>query len=183
MSIVQYKIPTLETKRLILREFRLSDFDTYAGLMANPQFKRYLGKGELLSRELSWRAYTAMIGHWVLRGFGFWALERKDTGEYIGHVGIHHPEDWPGTEIGWGLDPKQQGQGFALEAAKEAMRYGFDELKLERLISLIVEGNQPSVNLAKALGEKHNRTIDMMDLVVNVFQIEKDEYYSQVGNH
>ncbi len=173
---VEYQIPLLQTERLFMREFRLEDFDTYADLVADPVFRRYLGNGDLLNREMAWRAYTAMMGHWVLRGFGFWALEDKVTGEYVGHVGIHYPEDWPDVEIGWGINPKFQNLGYGHEAAKKAMQFGFEELGFEHLISLIVEGNRPSVKLAKKLNEKYTKTIEMMGLNVEVYRITRQEY-------
>ncbi|WP_251360308.1 GNAT family N-acetyltransferase [Kangiella sp. TOML190] len=182
LTDVQYQVPVLETERLRLREFRLSDFESYAQWMSDPNFRRFLGKGELLNREMAWRAFCGMIGHWVLRGFGFWALEHKQTGDYVGHVGIHYPEDWPDIEIGWGLDPKQQGQGYAFEAAEKAMQFGFESLQLEALISLIVRGNQPSVNLAQKLGEKHHKVIEMMGRKVDIFRITADEYGEMVKN-
>lgn len=176
LTKIQYEIPVLETERLIMREFRLEDFDTFAGLMADPSFRRYLGKGETLNREMAWRSYTGLIGHWVLRGFGFWALEHKQTGEYVGHVGIHYPEDWPDVEIGWGIVPKYQKGGYGFEAAQRALEFGFDELQLDYLISLIVKGNEPSAKLAKKLGEKYTKTIEMMGLDVEVYKITAQEF-------
>lgn len=176
---IQCKIPVLETERLILREFRLEDFNSFATLMADPVFRRYLGKGEPLNREMAWRAYTGIIGHWVLRGFGFWAIEHKSSGDYVGHVGIHYPEDWPDVEIGWGIAPVYQRGGYGFEAAKRVMQFGFEVLELEHLISLIVQGNKASANLAKKLGEKHTETIEMMGLPVDVYRIKRQEYLAK----
>ncbi len=173
---IQFKIPTLETQRLILREPRISDFDCFAEIMSDSSFRRYLGTGDVLSRETAWRAFCSMIGHWVLRGFGFWALEHKETGEYAGYVGIHYPEDWPDVEIGWGIVPKYQQGGYGFEAAQRVMQFGFEELELEYLISLIVQGNEASTALAKKLGETHSETIEMMELPVDVFKITRQEF-------
>ncbi len=176
LTRVQFEIPKLETKRLLLRELRLADFEAYAKWMADKDFRRFLGKGDCLSREMAWRAFCGLIGHWVLRGFGFWAIEHKQTGDFIGYVGIHYPEDWPDIEIGWGLDPKYQAQGYGLEAARRAMQFGFERLELDYLISLIVQGNTASAALAKKLGETFDKTIEMMGRPVDVFKITAMEY-------
>lgn len=176
---IQFQIPTLETERLVMREFRLSDFDVFADLMADPVFRRYLGEGDPLSRENAWRLYTGLIGHWVLRGFGFWALEHKDTGDYVGHVGIHYPEDWPDVEIGWSIAPKYQQGGYGYEAAKRAMQFGFKVLEQDYLISLIVQGNEPSAKLAQKLGEKHSKTVEMFGKKVDIYKITKQEFLAQ----
>ncbi|NVJ66648.1 MAG: GNAT family N-acetyltransferase [Gammaproteobacteria bacterium] len=176
---IQFEIPTLETTRLILREPRLSDFEPFAEIMSDTAFRQFLGKGEVLNREMAWRAYCSMIGHWVLRGFGFWALQHKDTGEYVGYVGIHYPEDWPDIEIGWGIVPKYQQGGYGYEAAQRVMQFGFEELELDYLISLIVQGNTASAALAQKLGETHDKTIEMMERQVDVYKITRAEYLAK----
>ena len=90
-------IPTIETARLILRGWREDDLDAYAEMMADPEVMRFLG-GES-SRGDAWRGMATLIGHWELRGFGFWAVERKHDGALIGRVGVQYPEGWPSTEI------------------------------------------------------------------------------------
>lgn len=179
---LQYDVPHLETERLLLRELRYSDFERFAEMNADPEFRRYIGNGEPISRELAWRAFTGMVGHWVMRGFGFWALEVKETGEFIGYLGIHYPEEWPcGIEIGWGLAATAQGKGYAIEAAITAMRYGFETLELTSLVSLISEGNDASKKVAMKLGEKHIKNIDFYDFDVCVFEITAEEFFAKHG--
>ncbi len=179
LTQVKLEMPTLETERLLLREFRLSDFDVFADLMADPIFRRYLGKGDPLNRENAWRTYCSIIGHWVLRGFGFWALEDKATGAYVGHVGIHYPEDWPDVEIGWGIHPDYQQSGYGFEAAQRVMQYGFETLELDYLISLIAEGNEASANLALKLGEKYTETVEMFETRVRIYKITREEFLAK----
>jgi RimJ/RimL family protein N-acetyltransferase len=71
-------IPVLETERLRLRPFRLSDFDDYAAMCGDPEVARYLGTR--FSREQSWRHLAFLVGHWKLRGYGMWAVEERETG-------------------------------------------------------------------------------------------------------
>ena len=143
------KIPTIESTRLIFREFREDrDFDAYARFYATEQTKYYGGP---LSRSLAWRAAATMMGHWIIRGFGAWAVEEKATGDFCGIVGLWHPEGWPEREITWSIVPEKQGQGFAYEGAIRARQYAYETLGWEIVHSCILDGNVASIGLAKKL--------------------------------
>ena len=143
-------IPTIETARLILRGWREDDLDAYAEMMADPEVMRFLGGAS--SRGDAWRGMATLIGHWELRGFGFWAVERKHDGALIGRVGVQYPEGWPSTEIAWTLGRSYWGQGYATEAAKASLDFGFKTTRLPKLISLIDPDNRASWRVAQRLG-------------------------------
>ena len=109
-------IPRLETERLILREFSPDDFEAFAAFMADEDVTRYL-TGRPMSRADAWRSLASSIGHWHLRGYGTWAVERKEDKAFMGRVGMINPEGWPGLEIGWTLGKPHWGKGYATEAA------------------------------------------------------------------
>ena len=88
-------IPTLTSERLILRPFRENDLDAFARCCQDEETMRYLGG--TLSREDAWRQMAMLLGHWQLRGYGMWALEERATGAFVGRLGFHRPEGWPGT--------------------------------------------------------------------------------------
>lgn len=148
------QIPTLTTDRLILRAFRDDDLDAYAEMCADPEVMRYLGEGKTLSRVEAWRQMAFIVGHWQLRGFGLWALEEKASGRFIGRAGLLQPEGWPGFEAGWTLGRAWWGKGYATEAAREALRYAFEDLDRDHVISLIRPENKPSIRVAERLGER-----------------------------
>jgi len=125
-----------------------------AASAADPEVMRHVGTGVTLSREDAWRSLASMLGHWELRGFGQWALERKDTGEFIGRAGFMQPEGWPGFELGWTLGRPHWGRGYAIEAARRALQWGREVLRRDRVISLIRPANERSVKVALALGSK-----------------------------
>ncbi len=82
---------SLETPRLLLRQFRESDWDAYAQMSADAEVMRYIGTGVTLTRDESWRSIANFLGHWQLRGYGMYAIESKESGEFVGRVGIHDP--------------------------------------------------------------------------------------------
>jgi len=154
-------IPRLETERLLLRELRNEDFDAFAAFMADPDVTRFL-TGEPMARPDSWRLLSSAVGHWVLRGYGTWAVERKSDGAFMGRVGMLNPEGWPGLEIGWTLGKPYWGQGYATEAAAAAMRYAFLTQPVDRLISCIDPDNKPSQAVARRLGETQGPRQDLI---------------------
>lgn len=142
----------LRTERLLLREFRESDFDAYARICADPEVMRYLGNGEPLTRSQAWRSMAMVLGHWTLRGYGLWAVEELASGRCIGRIGLFNPEGWPGLEVGWLVAREHQGRGFATEGGRAALMHARDALGAPRVISLIRPANAASIRVAEKLG-------------------------------
>lgn len=161
----------LETERLLLRMFRSDDIDTYAALCANAEVMRHLHSAPL-SRLEAWRQMAMFVGHWHLRGYGVWAAVEKSTNTLVGRIGFLNPEGWPGFELGWTLDRAAWGKGFAIEGARAALRYAFDELKKSHVISLIHPGNVRSIRVAERLGEKPEGTALLFGIEVLVYGID-----------
>jgi RimJ/RimL family protein N-acetyltransferase len=147
-----FTIPTLETERLFLRAMRDEDIAEEVAFFAS---ERSHNVGGPLPKNQVWRAMAGMIGHWALRGYGFWALEEKTTGRYLGRVGLWCPDPWPEPEIGWTVMDHAEGKGFAREAALASRAYAYDVLGWTTAISLIVAGNTRSEALAARLGAHH----------------------------
>src|SRR2546428_12320377 len=113
--------PALETERLILRPWKPEDFEPYARFSADEESMRYLGRdGRPTDAAETWRTICLFIGHWYLRGYTFWAVEEKASGEFVGRGGPWKPEGWPDLEIGWAVDRSRWGRGYAAEAARGA---------------------------------------------------------------
>ena len=144
-------IPTLETDRLILRAPSESDLDAEVAFYASDR-SAYVGGP--LPREQVWRMLAAFLGHWSMRGYGFWGIDDKETGEYLGRAGLWFPEGWPEREIGWALMAGAEGRGIALEAATMARNHAYGTLGWDSAISLIAPGNDRSVALAERLGAR-----------------------------
>ena len=147
----------IETERLILREIDPErDFESWATSMADENTVRYLGS-KPMNRAQAWRSMAMMIGHWAIRGYGFFSLESKLTGEWVGRVGPWFPEGWPEPEVGWTIAPGHLRKGYAFEAARASIDYAFNTLGWSRVIHVIMEGNEASIALAKKLGSSFVR--------------------------
>jgi len=142
----------IETERLILREIDPErDFDGWAAAMADEETVRYTG-GIVMDRNLAWRNMAGVIGHWQIRGYGFFSVESKSTGEWLGRVGPWYPLGWPAPEIGWTILRQHWGRGYATEAAQASLDYAFDTLGWPRVIHAILVGNEASIAVAEKLG-------------------------------
>ena len=139
-------VTELQTARLLLRPWRAEDLDPYARMCADPDVMRYMPK--TMTREESSRQVGGFISHWEEKGFGLWAVEEKASGAFIGRIGLMVHDDWPEgehkTEVGWMLDRPYWGRGLATEGALASVGYGFEELGLERIISITLPENAAS---------------------------------------
>jgi RimJ/RimL family protein N-acetyltransferase len=117
---------------------------------------RYIGGGAPLTWEESEAQISRFVRHWEERGFGLWAVEHEESGAFVGFVGLVYHEGWAEgehkTEVGWRLDRAYWGRGLATEGALASVRYGFEELGLERVISIIQPENAASRRVAEKTG-------------------------------
>lgn len=146
---------TVDTERLRLRPWEPDDLDALAAVFAEPDFWWYpFGRG--LTREETERFVQRQIDHWATHGFGMWAAESRDDAQLIGYVGLAIPtwlpEVLPAVEVGWRLRPDHWGRGLATEGGRASLRYGFEELGLDRIVSIFVPDNVASGRVMAKLG-------------------------------
>jgi RimJ/RimL family protein N-acetyltransferase len=144
---------TLTTPRLVMRPWRAEDREPYFAINCEPAVLRYLTP---LTREGSDAMIEGIDQHFAEHGWGRWALEERETGLLIGHCGlmpVHADLPFaPGLEIGWKLSERWQGKGFAREAAEETVQFGFETLRLDRILAYTTPANTPSWGLMERLG-------------------------------
>lgn len=150
----------IESARLLMRQWREEDFEAYAGFYADEETARFVGG--VKPRHEAWRHMAMQIGHWVLRGFGVWAVEEKEGGVFVGAAGLWRPEGWPELEVGYWLLPSAWGKGFATEAARRARRYAYEELGATTLVSYIHPKNGTSKKVAERLGARPEEVIELL---------------------
>lgn len=141
--------PRIETPRLCLRPYRLSDFDLIRAFYAT---ERAAFVGGQLSPRVVWDGMMNCVGQWAIFGFGGWAVDRRSDGVTIGEIAIQRPANYPETELGWILFGGFEGQGYAYEMAMAARTFGFSTLGLGTLVSYVDRANDRSIRLARRLG-------------------------------
>jgi RimJ/RimL family protein N-acetyltransferase len=145
--------PILLTERLILREWRESDVDMFASLSADPEVMEYL---QLADRAASDALALRIRDHFVKHGFGFWAVEIPGQVPFIGFVGLmvtrYQAHFTPSVEIGWRLGREHWGKGYATEAAKASLDFGFRTLALSEIVATTVPLNRRSRAVMDRLG-------------------------------
>jgi RimJ/RimL family protein N-acetyltransferase len=114
-----------------------------------------------------------IVGHWLLRGYGMWAVEERESGAFLGRIGFFNPEGWPGFELGWTLGRQWWGKGYATEGARAALDYAWRELGREHVISLIQPANQPSIGVAERLGERLEGEVELFGNRALVYGIHR----------
>ena len=149
----------LETPRLRLRQWRASDAESVIDFYSDPQISRYVGGPRL--PDQAWRGMALMMGHWQLKGYGYWAVEEKRSGNFVGCTGLWQSPGWPELELGYWLVKSHHGKGYGKEAAIACRDYARDELNADSLVSYIDKDNLPSIKLAENLGAYYDKTIEL----------------------
>jgi RimJ/RimL family protein N-acetyltransferase len=150
----------IRTGRLVLRRWRASDREPFAAMNADPAVVEHL-QGPM-SRDRSDDFIDRIERHWDERGWGLWAVEVPGVAPLVGYVGL-----WPAdflaegmVEVGWRLARPHWGRGYATEAAREALRFGFEEVGLPEIVSFTVPANERSRRVMERIGLRRDPTGD-----------------------
>lgn len=144
----------IETQRLCLRQWNAADFVPFAAMNRDSEVMKFFPA--LLTRQESDALASRIQALIAEKGWGFWAVETKADARFIGFVGLNSPgynlPFSPCTEIGWRLMRSAWGQGYATEAGLAALRFGFQQLELNEIVSFCVRGNSRSYAVMRRLG-------------------------------
>ena len=156
--------PRLVTDRLVLRGWREDDKPAYAALNGDPEVMRHFPS--TLTAEQSDEMVDRMAKRWEDHGHGLWAVEVRDTGAFIGFVGLAAPS-WtmpftPCIEVGWRLSRDAWGHGYAPEGAIAALRWGFEQLDPpgDEFVSFTTTLNAKSRRVMEKVGLTHDPADD-----------------------
>jgi RimJ/RimL family protein N-acetyltransferase len=149
--------PVIETARLRLRAHRDDDLPDMVAMWSDPQVVRFIG-----GRPFTLEETTARLAHyramWASHGHGFWAVEDRATGDFVGEMGLARFDrslgpafdDWP--EAGWVLAPSAWGRGIATEGVAAVLDWADAGLRAERIVCMIAEGHAVSIRVAARFG-------------------------------
>lgn len=151
--------PVIDTERLRLRPHQTDDLADCVAMWSDPAVVRYT-LGEPSPPQRTWLRILAYRGHWALLSYGYWVVEEKSSGRYVGELGfadfkrdmVPSIEGMP--ELGWALVPRFHGKGYATEALRAAVAWGDDHFAQARTVCIIHRDNQRSFRVAEKLGYK-----------------------------
>jgi RimJ/RimL family protein N-acetyltransferase len=152
-------VPILETERLRLRGHGMQDFLHSAAMWADAKVTEHIG-GRPVTEEESWTRFLRYAGHWSVMGFGYWVVEEKASGNFLGEVGFAdykrdiEPSLKGVPEIGWVLASHAHSKGFATEAVRGAVAWGDKRFQFARTVCIIAPENLQSVRVAEKCGYK-----------------------------
>ena len=166
----------LRTDRLLLRAWRESDLAPWAAMNADPEVRAYFP--ELLTTEQSDASVARFQADLDRRGWGWWAVEVRATGEFIGFCGLDPVEDdmpFTGVEAGWRLTRTAWGHGYATEAATAVLAYALDG-GLERVVAVTAPANSASQRVCLRIGMSHlGQTNRYYNATCELFEARPDQ--------
>jgi RimJ/RimL family protein N-acetyltransferase len=152
----------LRTKRLLMRRWRPADRAPFASMNADPRVMEYFPI--LLSSEASNALADRIDAHFARYGYGLWAVEIPGVSAFAGYAGLAIPAIeapfMPAVEIGWRLAAEYWGRGYATEAARAALSFGFEQLGLTEIVSFTVPANVRSRRVMERIGMTHDPSGD-----------------------
>jgi RimJ/RimL family protein N-acetyltransferase len=172
------------TERLVMRGWRESDLAPWAAMNADPEVRRYLGPPLTSGQAEAW--VLNFQDDLDRRGFGFWAVEVRASGEFIGFTGLGILDDeMPvagGVEIAWRLSRPAWGHGYATEAARAALRYGFGAMELPEIVAVTMAENLRSRAVMERIGMTHDPAEDFDDQDVDEGPLRRQVVYRKRRN-
>lgn len=166
--------PELVTPRLLLREVRSSDHQPAAVMWATPSVVRHVG-GSPFSDSDTWRRLLQFAGLWSLLGYGYWTVEERSSGLFVGQAGLadfHRDIDASIAgvpEAGWAVSPRHEGKGYATEAVAALLYWADTHLPATQTCCLVEPGNRPSLRVADKLGFELSRETTLGDSITQIF--------------
>lgn len=154
----------LETKRLILREFRVDDAEFILNLLNTPGWLKYIGDKNVRTREdaVSYLE-NGPIKSYKENGFGLWMTLLKNTKTPIGMCGLINRDSLEDIDIGFALLPEYSNSGYGYEIAQATMDYAYDSLGIRKVVAITNSNNIRSIKLLNKLGLHFERKIKLSD--------------------
>lgn len=166
----------VETERLALVPWSDADLADFSRICADPRVVRFISGGEPLSEHDVRQIHERALRLWEVHGYGPWSAREKESGRWVGRIGLNLLEDWPGPhrwEVGFELEPELWGRGYATEGAAAAVRFGFEAARLERIISVTVPENRASWRVMEKCGLVRQGEIEWRETTVVWYAIDR----------
>ena len=167
-------IPTVQTDRLILRPFTADDVETLLSIYQTEGIRKYFPPSPPVTIERIQRFITRQQEDWDQYGYGIWGIVPKDASQVIGWVGLTFLPELNETEVGYLLDKPFWGKGFATEAARASLQFGFEQCGLDHIVALVFADNLASRRVIEKCGMTFEETIHLWEVDLRRNQIDAD---------
>ncbi|MCB1968948.1 MAG: GNAT family N-acetyltransferase [Geminicoccaceae bacterium] len=162
--------PVIVTPRLRLCLPAGDHLDEFATMMEDEETARFIGG--VRNRTDAFRLLAGILGHWALLGFGLFAVEDRNSGAFMGRVGLLRPEGWPAMELAYGLHRPFWGKGYAEEACRAVLKHEVPKFAPGRLVSIIADENLASARLALRLGAQKREPMSFNGTPVTLYEYD-----------
>jgi RimJ/RimL family protein N-acetyltransferase len=167
----------IETPRLILRRLLLSDFDNfYAKLYSNRDVMQYVRTGQPKTKDETLHELKVHIEHFDAHSFGFLAVLEKASGCFLGISGLKYLSDTDDVQVGFLFDKTTWGKGYATEVTKELIAYGFNGLRLKKIVAISRPENIGSRRVLEKCGLIFQGIKPLMEYDWAYYEINTDRY-------
>ena len=174
------EIPTLVTRRLILRPGDSGDVAALTRIWSDPEFARHAGGPVVTQPDAIWHQLAGCQGCWQLTGVGPWCVVERGTGTLVGRAGLWDEPGWPGVEAIWFIGRPWWGRGYATEAAAASITWVFARRPdLERVVAAIVPANHASVRVARRLGMCRTGTAYLHEEPHAIYAVTRETWASR----
>lgn len=172
-------MPEIETARLRLRQYTLDDLDELARILSNPEVMKYSPRGPIPKdkvKQVTQEILEFFLTHWEKHKFGVWAVIDK-TSQLIGHCGLNFLPNSPEVEVLYRFEQSYWNQGIATEATKASLRYGFEEVKLDRIVAITTPEHMASRRVMEKAGLKYEKDAHFYNLDVVYYALSREAWH------
>lgn len=167
----------LETERLRLRMYKREDADEQLRITSDAEFRRYFPPQFFKpTRDNVLVGIGRILEHWSQLGFGYWAVELKEEARMVGYCGLRRLPQTKEVELLYGIERAQWGRGLTTEAARASLRFGFEELKLERIMAVTDPENLGSRRVMEKSGLKFEKDAVYFEMPVVYYALNREDY-------
>jgi RimJ/RimL family protein N-acetyltransferase len=169
-------MPEIETARLWLKPYTEDDLEELSVILSNPEVMKYSPRGPIPKekvKQVTQEILEFFIQHWKQHGFGVWAVVDKASSKLLGHCGLNFLPNSPEVEVLYRLDQGYWNQGIATEATKASLRYGFEEVKLDKIVAITAPEHLASRRVMEKAGLKYEKDAHFYNLDVVYYALTR----------
>ncbi len=175
--------PTIQTQRLLLRQFRPEDAEILFDILQEKDILKYFPNPKPPEKNKVQKLIQSQIDQWAELGYAWWAVESLADGAFLGWTGLQYLPETDETEVGYLLRRSAWGQGFATETAIAGIRFGFDHFDFPEIIGITHPENIASQRVLEKAGMQLDQRTIYFGMDCHRYTIQRDEYHAQTTSY